>query len=85
MQKAIVVLIIIVAAFFILRRFFRALYADPGESCGCSGCSGCPSQGVCDLEESPGLPDKKPDSVEKEFRRQEQKIRAPRGKKGHIK
>lgn len=57
MQKAIVVLIIIVAAFFIIRRFFRALYADPREGCGCGGCSGCPSQGACDLEESPDLPD----------------------------
>ena len=65
MQKAIVVLIIIVAAFFILRRFFRALYADPREGCGCGGCSGCPSQGACDLEDNRDLPDKEPDPVEK--------------------
>ncbi len=66
MQKAIVVLIIIVAAFFILRRFFRALYADPREGCGCGGCSGCPSQGAYDLEKSLDLPDNRSQAGEQE-------------------
>jgi len=54
MQKIIVILIVIAAVFFVLRRLFRALYADPGEGCGCGGCSGCPSQGQCSLEDDSG-------------------------------